>query len=198
MLEGEVHVFRNPFEDPPEAAAEAEPGATIYTRVPATLKRAADAAAREQNLSGNAWAMRCIERCLEGTSLFDLNIASLIRKLLEGDKELAVCFQNAKLFWRNFFEKNDQLPVAAIAKGLSSKQPIFERIFEDYDRHLAKELMPLTCLSYLYDDDRGRFTSRSLARKVVEAFKHSSVSGDIKVHISNSPRESTRSPNAAH
>jgi hypothetical protein len=117
MLEGEVHVFRNPFEDPPEAAAEAEPGATIYTRVPATLKRAADAAAREQNLSGNAWAMRCIERCLEGTSLFDLNIASLIRKLLEGDKELAVCFQNAKLFWRNFFEKNDLLPVVCHCKG---------------------------------------------------------------------------------
>ena len=87
MLEGEVHVFRNPFGDPPEAIAEAKPGATIYIRVPATLKRAADAAASEQKLSGNVWAMRCIERCLEHTvELENGMVASLIWQLMGGDK----------------------------------------------------------------------------------------------------------------
>jgi hypothetical protein len=59
-----VEIFQNPFEDPPEATAEAEPGATIYIRVPAQLKRSVDDAAREARLSGNAWAMRCVEKCL--------------------------------------------------------------------------------------------------------------------------------------
>ena len=40
MLEGDVEVFNNPFEDPPEATAEAEPGATIYVRVPAGTEAA--------------------------------------------------------------------------------------------------------------------------------------------------------------
>src|SRR5262249_39513540 len=66
LLEGDIEVYRNPFDDPPEAEAEAETGATIYIRVPAALKRDADEAAREAKLSGNAWALRCVERCLEG------------------------------------------------------------------------------------------------------------------------------------
>lgn len=65
MLEGEVEIFHNPFDDPPEATAEAEPGATIYIRVPASLKQRVDEAARQNKLSGNVWAMRCVERCLE-------------------------------------------------------------------------------------------------------------------------------------
>jgi predicted HicB family RNase H-like nuclease len=64
LLEGEVEVFHNPFDDPPEATAEAEPGATIYLRVPAALKHRVDEAASAEKVSGNAWAMRCIERCL--------------------------------------------------------------------------------------------------------------------------------------
>ena len=51
-------------EDPPEAEAEAEAGATIYIRVPAALKRRVDEAAKAEGVSGNLWAMRCIERCL--------------------------------------------------------------------------------------------------------------------------------------
>jgi len=48
----------------PEAAAEAEPGATIYLRVPATLKHRVDTAASDAGMSSNAWVMRCIEGCL--------------------------------------------------------------------------------------------------------------------------------------
>jgi hypothetical protein len=64
IMTGQVDVFSNPFDDPPEAAAEAEPGATIYIRVPASLKKRVDDAAKAAKASGNVWAMRCIERCL--------------------------------------------------------------------------------------------------------------------------------------
>jgi hypothetical protein len=65
FLEGDVEVFHNPFgDDPPEAVAEAEPGATIYVRVPSSLKQRVEEAARAENLSGNVWAMRCLERCV--------------------------------------------------------------------------------------------------------------------------------------
>jgi hypothetical protein len=60
----EVEVFHNPFTDPPEAAAESEPSATIYMRVPVSLKKRLEEAANDEGLSGNSWAMRCMERCL--------------------------------------------------------------------------------------------------------------------------------------
>jgi hypothetical protein len=64
MLEGDVEVFTNPFGDPPEAEAEAEPGSTVYVRVPPALKQTIDRAADTAELSTNAWAMKCMERCL--------------------------------------------------------------------------------------------------------------------------------------
>ena len=63
MVEGDVEVFHNPFEE--QAAAETEPGATIYIRVPASLKKRVDDAARADNVSANVWAMRCLEQCLK-------------------------------------------------------------------------------------------------------------------------------------
>ncbi len=39
--------------EPPEAVAESEPGATLYVRVPASLKRRVDEAAKDEKLSGN-------------------------------------------------------------------------------------------------------------------------------------------------
>ena len=66
ILKGDVEVFNNPFEDPPEAVAEAELGATIYIRVPVALKRRVEEAARRDKVSGNVWAMRCVEKCLAG------------------------------------------------------------------------------------------------------------------------------------
>jgi hypothetical protein len=67
MMEGEVEVFSNPFEDPPEAVAERDAGATIYIRVPAALKKQVDEAAATVNMSANVWAMRCLENCLKGS-----------------------------------------------------------------------------------------------------------------------------------
>lgn len=50
---------------PPEAEAEVEPGATLYVRLPASLKKRVDAKAAAENLSANSWALRCLERCLD-------------------------------------------------------------------------------------------------------------------------------------
>ncbi len=63
-MTGETEVFHNPFEEPPEAEAESEPSATIYVRVPVSLKRRLEQAAVAEKLSGNSWSIRCIERCL--------------------------------------------------------------------------------------------------------------------------------------
>jgi len=66
MIAGEVEVFHYPFgENPPEATAESGLGATIYIRVPASLKKRVDDAARAENVSANIWAMRCLEQCLK-------------------------------------------------------------------------------------------------------------------------------------
>ena len=64
IMTGEVEIIHNPFGEPPEATAEAEASATLYTRVPVSLKQRIEAAARDDGLSGNAWLMRCAERCL--------------------------------------------------------------------------------------------------------------------------------------
>jgi predicted HicB family RNase H-like nuclease len=71
ILSGDVEIFHNPFDDPPEASAEAEPGATIYIRVPASLKQRVDETAKKNKVSGNQWAMRCVEKCLAEPDLSD-------------------------------------------------------------------------------------------------------------------------------
>lgn len=68
LMTGEVEVVHNPFEDPPEAAAEAEASTTLYVRVPVALKKQIEQAAAADKLSGNAWAIRCLENCLRARS----------------------------------------------------------------------------------------------------------------------------------
>ncbi len=64
VLSGDVEIIGDVFPDPPEASAEDKPGATIYVRVPQSLKERIDGAAAKVDLSINAWAMRCLETCL--------------------------------------------------------------------------------------------------------------------------------------
>jgi hypothetical protein len=64
ILDGDVEVFHNPFEDPPEAAEEPDGGATIYLRIPASLKARVEQMAEREDVSANTWAMRCLERCV--------------------------------------------------------------------------------------------------------------------------------------
>jgi predicted HicB family RNase H-like nuclease len=68
LLEGDVEVFSNPFEDPPEAEAEEETAATVYTRMTSSLKRDVDAAAEKAGVSVNVWMTRCVEQCLKRAS----------------------------------------------------------------------------------------------------------------------------------
>jgi hypothetical protein len=68
LMRGQVEIIHNPFGEVPEAVAEAEPGATLYVRLPTSLKTRIEEAARAENLSANVWAMRCMERCLGAAS----------------------------------------------------------------------------------------------------------------------------------
>jgi HicB family len=62
--DGDVEVFNNPFEEPPEATAEGETSGTIYARMTASLKRDVEAAAGKVGVSANVWVTRCLEQCL--------------------------------------------------------------------------------------------------------------------------------------
>jgi len=65
MMDGDVEVYDNPFDDPPEATASGDAGATIYMRVPPSLKKTVESLASNAGMSANVWAMRCLERCAE-------------------------------------------------------------------------------------------------------------------------------------
>ena len=67
VMEGEVEILDEAFETPPEAEAEdpAKPEATLYIRVPVSLKTRIDAAAKNAGQSANAWSMKCMEQCLD-------------------------------------------------------------------------------------------------------------------------------------
>ena len=52
------------WQTPAEVEAEAESGATLYLRLPATLKKRVGSAAAKANLSANSWVIRCLENCL--------------------------------------------------------------------------------------------------------------------------------------
>ena len=64
VMTGETEVFADVFGEPPEATAEESAAATIYVRMPSTLKDRVETAAKSDALSVNAWAVRCMERCL--------------------------------------------------------------------------------------------------------------------------------------
>ena len=74
------------LQPPPEAEAESEPGATIYLRVPASLKKRVEEAAERQNSSTNAWTMRCIEEGLQLASA-DRAVKELILQHKAGGRD---------------------------------------------------------------------------------------------------------------
>ena len=65
VMEGDVELFdESIFQAPPEATEEGEPEATIYFRLPRALKDRIEAKAKGEDVSVNAWLMRCVERCM--------------------------------------------------------------------------------------------------------------------------------------
>jgi hypothetical protein len=115
ILEGDIEIFNNPFDDPPEATAEADPGATIYIRVPASLKRNVDDAAKAAKTSGNVWAMRCVEKCLKETVMPD---------------ELAQAWYIAAVFRED---------VADGSKSVAALRNIADLLEEYSERHIGKD-----------------------------------------------------------
>jgi hypothetical protein len=64
VMKGDVELLSDVFGEPPEAAAEpAAPEATIYVRVPLSLKTLIEAKARGDSLSVNSYVIRCLESC---------------------------------------------------------------------------------------------------------------------------------------
>jgi hypothetical protein len=90
LSEKGVEVFHNPFKDKLSDTSEREPGGTLAVRVPATLKRAVEQAAKNAGISGNAWTMRCIERGVRDDELTQLlgTIAFSLQYLEDNDKRL--------------------------------------------------------------------------------------------------------------
>jgi hypothetical protein len=142
MMTGDVEVFRNPFEDPPEASAEAEPGATIYVRVPLALKRSVDEAAGEAGVSGNVWAMRCIERCLGG---FPQELA----KIFHIARGLTVHWEDDRRDGRYKFGKDAKLDKYKLDKATEALEEI-SSLIEDFakDRFGADDLAKIVDAIY--------------------------------------------------
>jgi predicted HicB family RNase H-like nuclease len=63
-LDYQIELLSPTIGEPPEAAGEAVPAASLYIRVPTSLKVRIEEAAEADKLSVNAWAMRCMETCI--------------------------------------------------------------------------------------------------------------------------------------
>jgi hypothetical protein len=105
----------------------------------------------------------------------------IFHKLLAGNGDLARQFAEARKYWENFFEKNENLSNADLAKAVTGAQMDIEQIFE-MNRVLGKEAMPFTCFGTLYGDSGPgwRDRERRLACRMVRAFKESMVSLEVK------------------
>jgi hypothetical protein len=66
VMSGQVELLdEDAIASPPEAVAEAETAATVYLRMPTSLKVRVEKLASEEGLSLNAWYTRCGERCAD-------------------------------------------------------------------------------------------------------------------------------------
>jgi hypothetical protein len=84
-----------------------------------------------------------------------------------------------KEFWDEFLPVHQKDSVADLAKALSQAQTNFEIKCFDWDRGTAKELMAVTCLTALYEDQSG-FRDREYAKRLISAFRESMVSIEVK------------------
>ena len=84
-----------------------------------------------------------------------------------------------KEFWDEFLPIHQKDSVADLAKALSQAQTNFEIKCFDWDRCTAKELMAVTCLTALYEDQSG-FRDREYAKRLVSEFRESMVSIEVK------------------
>ena len=102
-----------------------------------------------------------------------------IERLSAGDTSVVGAFVKAKEFWKVFFEAHKREDVDTLAISLSDTQSAFEQLL-DGDRYLAKSIMAVTCLASLYDEMNGFGENEDLAHRIVDAFRKSVVSLEVK------------------
>lgn len=103
---------------------------------------------------------------------------SVIKGLMEG-KSFGNEFSKAQVFWSKFFEAHSYDDESALTNALGEAQSGFERAL-DMNRALAKELMAVTALAHLYNEQEGFGGNRELAQRLVNAFERSMVSLEVK------------------
>src|SRR5437879_3794086 len=103
----------------------------------------------------------------------------LILRLIEGDKQLAIQFTEAKEIWDEFLETYGHLSTAELAEKMTLRQSTLESPFEG-DRPFAKEMLPLTCLASLWSREADGYADPAFAKKVVNAIETSSMSHEVK------------------
>jgi hypothetical protein len=103
---------------------------------------------------------------------------SAIKRLMAGDKTVAAKFIAAQEFWKNIFDAHRNADVKVLTDALGEKQQRFESAL-GMDRALSKEIMPYTCIAYLYDEQSGFGDNRPLARSILSAFEQSDCSREV-------------------
>ena len=69
VTSGEVKLHSDLLRELPEAKEDAAPEATIYARVPSSLKAAVERQATAEGISVNAYVARCLEHCVRTRSV---------------------------------------------------------------------------------------------------------------------------------
>jgi hypothetical protein len=107
------------------------------------------------------------------------NMITLIKMLMAGTYDVVDKFIAAEDFWKNFFKMYRDGDVKMLADALGAHQMEFETKL-DWHRDLAKQIMPYSCLAYLYDESSGFGDDRDLAYRIVKAFAGSKCSTEVK------------------
>jgi hypothetical protein len=115
VMTGETEMLNDVFGDPPEAADKPALGATLYIRVPASLKDRLEVLARHDDLSLNAWTMRCVERCA------DLDkVGALIGEIMQTGQS-AVCGVDSTHHYEMIRHMHQQAEAIGVALGWRGK-----------------------------------------------------------------------------
>jgi hypothetical protein len=102
-----------------------------------------------------------------------------VKMLMAGTKDVVDKFVAAEEFWNNFFKAHRDGDVKTLADALRGHQMEFETKL-DWHRDLAKQIMPYTCLAYLYHENSGFGDNRDIAHRIVKAFAGSNCSTEVK------------------
>lgn len=99
--------------------------------------------------------------------------------LMMGDESVTANFQRAKNHWIGLLEDIDTVRLSVLAGRLTSEQSWFEDHCGN-TRHDGQEVMVWTAFAYLMSLGDGVDALTITGVKLLEAFKESSCSGEVK------------------